>query len=295
MLQESISNLSTTKKWLLGILCLFSGVAPLTARWIHDDSTKVIYGVVLVGFFLIATILIKKSLHLRQFWELSFAFFIFALIQVLNNTLPGYIRNNFLHQNPVAGNPLASTVSGTLAIQFIETLIAIIPIILLTKLSGRKLNTIYLQKGKIGKWFVFSIIAFFVFYILSFRISSHHLFPIHGTMTLSRYLMLTPALFLMVLSNGFQEELLFRGLFLQEYKRFFRFRNANILQAVIFTVAHIGVTYTPLSLVFLFAFVFPIGLFTGYLMNKTKSVIAPVIFHAGADIPIYLAFLTFVS
>lgn len=48
-------------------------------------------------------------------------------------------------------------------------------------------------------------------------------------------------------------------------------------------------------LLFLIVFVFPLGLFGGYLMRKTDSVLAPAIFHAGADIPIYLSFLTFVT
>jgi membrane protease YdiL (CAAX protease family) len=41
--------------------------------------------------------------------------------------------------------------------------------------------------------------------------------------------------------------------------------------------------------------VFPLGLITGYLMRTTRGILASMIFHAGTDIPIYLAFLSFVS
>jgi membrane protease YdiL (CAAX protease family) len=41
--------------------------------------------------------------------------------------------------------------------------------------------------------------------------------------------------------------------------------------------------------------VFPLGLITGYLMRTTKGIVAPVILHAGTDIPIYIAFLSYVS
>ena len=70
---------------------------------------------------------------------------------------------------------------------------------------------------------------------------------------------------------------------------------ANILQALVFAYAHAGVNYTPDALVFILLAVFPLGLFAGYLMRHSNGVVAPAIFHAGLDIPIYLAFLTFVS
>jgi membrane protease YdiL (CAAX protease family) len=63
----------------------------------------------------------------------------------------------------------------------------------------------------------------------------------------------------------------------------------------VFTVAHVGISYTPNALLFLVVFVFPLGLFGGYLMRRTDSALAPVIFHAGADLPIYLSFLSFVT
>jgi len=106
---------------------------------------------------------------------------------------------------------------------------------------------------------------------------------------------LTPALLILVISNGFQEEFLFRGLFLQRYNAFFGAYVSNILQALVFAFAHAGVTYTPNALVFILVSVFPLGLIAGYLMRSSNGVIAPAIFHAGVDIPIYLAFLTYVS
>jgi membrane protease YdiL (CAAX protease family) len=99
----------------------------------------------------------------------------------------------------------------------------------------------------------------------------------------------------MVLSNGFQEEFLFRGLFLQKYDWLFGARVANVLQALIFAIAHAGVTYTPVALLFIVLIIFPTGLVAGYLMRATHGVIAPAIFHAGVDIPLYLAFLAYVS
>ena len=97
------------------------------------------------------------------------------------------------------------------------------------------------------------------------------------------------------LSNGLQEEVLFRGLFLRKYGAVFGRAGANVLQALVFTLAHAGVGYTPFLLVFAVVFIFPLGLFGGWLMRKTGSVWAPSIFHGGLDLAIYMAFLTSVA
>jgi len=98
-----------------------------------------------------------------------------------------------------------------------------------------------------------------------------------------------------VISNGFQEEFLFRALFLQRYGIFLGAYLANVVQALVFAFAHLGVTYTPSAVVFTLVAVFPLGLIAGYLMRSSNGVVAPALFHAGLDIPIYLAFLTYVS
>jgi membrane protease YdiL (CAAX protease family) len=121
------------------------------------------------------------------------------------------------------------------------------------------------------------------------------LLPENGTLTLGRFLALTPALLLVSLSNGFEEEFLFRGLFLQKYEVFFGARIANVLQALVFVAAHVGVTYTPNFLLFSVLLIFPLGLFGGYLMRRTNSVITPGIFHGALDMGIYLAFLSYAS
>jgi len=55
------------------------------------------------------------------------------------------------------------------------------------------------------------------------------------------------------------------------------------------------VSYSANTFVFILVAVFPLGLIGGFLMRRSNGVVAPALFHAGVDIPIYLAFLTFVS
>jgi membrane protease YdiL (CAAX protease family) len=67
-----------------------------------------------------------------------------------------------------------------------------------------------------------------------------------------------------------------------------------VLAGVIFTSFHVQVQYSASILPFL-AYAFVIALILGWLMQRTKSIVAPAIFHAGTDIPIFLVYLSYAS
>jgi len=301
MTDEQRPHLDIREKSILAILCLCAGVAPLASRWITGDVARITYGLLIAAAYLAFTLYARKASSLRQFWQLSFAFFILAFVQVLNNSILGFVGTYILHDPPNPGNPLASTVFGTVVVQLLGTFVAIVPVIVFTMVSGADLGSIYVRTGKLGGWLVFAIIFFVAIYLFTATIPLRpgspvqRLFPTNAAMTLNRFLALTPALLAVAISNGFEEEFLFRGLFLQKYNSFFDARVSNVLQAVVFSIAHVGVTYTPVALLFIVVVVFPLGLITGSLMRATNGVIAPAIFHAGLDIAIYLAFLSYVS
>lgn len=283
-------------RWMLAVSCLAAGIACLAGRWIPGGVTvRVAYGLLVAAILLGVALLPSPRWSAHRPRSLPFAFFIFAVVQVLNNSVPAYVASSVLLQAPVPGNPLASTVSGTVWIQLLDTALAAIPIVVLTRAVGQDLGTIYLRPGVLGRGLVIAIVVFVLCYLAAGTGMSDRLFPVREAISLHRFLALTPALLVLSLSNGFQEELLFRGLFLQKYLAVFGKHSANLLQAVIFTIAHAGITYTPATLLFLIVVVFPLGLITGYLMRTTRGMLAPVILHAGTDIPIYLAFLSFVS
>jgi membrane protease YdiL (CAAX protease family) len=78
------------------------------------------------------------------------------------------------------------------------------------------------------------------------------------------------------------EELLFRGLFLRKFSRFIGPYRANVITAVVFALAHLKVEFTP----FLPGFIilaFLLGLLFGWIMQRTDSILAPALLHAGID------------
>ncbi len=289
-------HLEVGQQLILAIVCLCAGIVPF-ARWIPGDYTRIVYTAVLLAFALFA----RNRASLRNYWELSFAFFILGLVAVLDSFVNGYVGTSILHDAPNGGDPLASTVLGTTVIQLLDSLSAIVPIVVLTRFSGSDLGSIYVRKGVLGRWFVFAVVFFVLFYFflasLPLRPDSpaQRVLPQSGTLTLGRFLVLTPALLVVSFSNAFEEEFLFRGLFLQKYGVFFGPRIANVLQAIVFASAHVGVTYTPNFLLFVVLLIVPLGLFGGYLMRATNSVITPGIFHGALDMGIYLAFLSYAT
>lgn len=293
-------QLNFSYRAILGILCIAAGIAAFAATWISSDpAIRIAYGFVLSAVYLVITLVVRRVSALQPFWELSFAFFILAFSRWLN-TLVGFAGTAVLHDPPNAGDPLASTISGTVIIQLLATLVAIAPVILSTVMTGRGRASVYATRGTFGRWFLFAVVFFVVFYVvlatLPLRPGSpaNQVFPTNGPLTVARFVGLTPALVVVSLSNGFEEEFLSRGLFLQKYETFFSVRTSNVLQAIVFSIAHVGVTYTPVLLVFLIG-VFLLALFAGFLMRRTSSVLTPAIFHGALDMGIYIAFLTYAT
>jgi uncharacterized protein len=293
---SSADVLSHGKRRALALLCLAGGIAPLVARSIANQALEISYGIGVAVVLLTITVLVRRSSTATVSWQLPYVLFIFAFVQVLNNSVPAFVLTNVLRENALDGDPLAASVVGTVVIQLVEALIAIVPILVLIRVAGLSLGSIYWRMGRFGRAHALAIVAFVGLYLLiGLSPTAHRFLPINGTMTVGRYLALSPALLIMVISNGFEEELLFRGLFLQRYSVFFGVWGANVLQALVFAFAHIGVAYTSDALLFILLAVFPLGLVAGYLMRRSDGVVAPAILHAGLDIPIYLAFLTFAS
>lgn len=98
---------------------------------------------------------------------------------------------------------------------------------------------------------------------------------------------LIPWILLFVVSNGFMEELVFRGLFLGRYEPLLGKWLAIVSTALAFTLAHMQVTYTADLLGFLLV-LFGLSIAWGWLMQKTGSLWGSALFHAGADLLIIL-------
>jgi membrane protease YdiL (CAAX protease family) len=284
------------QKSVAALACVGAGSLPVASRDLSGGAAQIGGSGLLAVMFLTVALIARRSGTYRRYWEVPLAFSALAFFVLLDGTIPPFVGAHILHDTPVPGNPLASTVRGSIVIQLVETAITVSLVLLAVRISGGKLPSGYLRTGRFGRAYVVGIAGFVAFYLLTARVLSNTYFiPVNGTVTLSRYLSMTPALLVVVASNGFTEELLFRGLLMSKLNLLFGPILSTAVQALIFAFWHIGVTYTPLLLVFLVLAVFPLGLTAGYLTRSSNGIVAPSVFHAGADIPIYAAFLSYVS
>jgi membrane protease YdiL (CAAX protease family) len=286
---------SLASRSILVIFCLAAGL-----------SYRVIVGVVpasliqagilavLAALLLLIAVLAKRSPNLGKYWEIPFAFFVFTIAGIAGDQ-GGFLQQTFvhqvLHQTPSANNPIGSTITGSVLAQLVSTACLVIPILLLTKISGNELKSIFIN-WPVNRWPVLvGIIGFLVFYFYTASGRAERFFP-GLAVTPGHFIALTPALIVLVLCNGLREELWFRGLFLKKYGKFLGPFASNFLSAFIFASFHVQVQYTPALLPFLII-TLVLGLLLGYLMQKSGSLIASAIFHAGSDIPIFLVYLSY--
>jgi membrane protease YdiL (CAAX protease family) len=254
------------------VFIVLSNYVPLLPREV-DPYVRV--GVTLV--LLAAALLARRSTSLHAYWPLLFAFFIACFATSLDLYTSYWmldsIRADF--ETPAA-NALMKVKNGALIIA---------TILLLTRLSGGTMGLVYVQKGNLRRGLSIGFIAFGIAAAISVPLA--RLMFYGSNLGLARILPWIPWLLIFVLANAAFEELLFRGLFLRKLEPFFGPWASNIVIAILFTLSHTGVRYTPDVLMFL-ASLPPLALAWGYIMQKTDSLWGSVLFHAGMDLPIIL-------
>ena len=153
-------------------------------------------------------------------------------------------------------------------------------------IGGYKLKSIYLTKGRLIPGLIIGIIAFILFGYLAINNPQAKMEP--GFLR-NNYLWIL----VFVFANSFMEELLFRGIFLEKLNRYFKPVWSIVLTSICFAAPHLTVNYSPNVLLFS-GIVFVLGMMCGYSMHYTRSIIAPMLIHAGADlmiiIPVFAAY-----
>jgi membrane protease YdiL (CAAX protease family) len=174
-----------------------------------------------------------------------------------------------------------TTPVGVSLAKVIQASLIVAGVLLLTRLSGQTLASLYLRKGRLMLGLGVGLIGALALAALASRQ------PSFMALDTAKRLSLLPWMLLFVTSNAFMEELLFRGLFLGRYEALIGKWPAILSTALAFTLAHMQVTYAPQMMVFLSA-LFVLAIAWGWLMHKTNSLWGSVLFHAGADLLIVL-------
>ena len=248
-------------------------VGPL--QWYNipiPDDLRVAYKVAVPLVSLLLAVYTRRSSRLNRYWQVFFAFFVGGAAFLLE-----WLVFQFLSY-PV-------TVETLVLEKVLMVLLIIVPIIVLTRLSGGDLGSIYVKGGKLGVGLLVGLALFILFAIVSPVLAA----SMFGAKDVgSKVIGWAPLIIVWVLSNGLLEESMYRGLFLKKYEALLGPRIANVLQAVVFCTIHLSVAYTPEPYLFV-ALTFFLGLAWGYVAQRTDSLLGSVLFHAGTDIPIILS------
>ena len=166
-----------------------------------------------------------------------------------------------------------------------STLMVAMTILLLTRLLGGDMASLYLKKGNLLLGLAIGVLTF-AFFTATAIPTAEKAF-LGRDLSMARVIPLIPWVLIFVLANGFNEELLFRGLYFQKIEPFFGRFLTNVLVTLVFAVSHAGVRYTPDVVGFLVVLL-PLSLALGYTMQKTDSIWGSVLFHAGLDVPVVI-------
>ncbi|MCK4409731.1 MAG: CPBP family intramembrane metalloprotease [Candidatus Eisenbacteria sp.] len=163
-----------------------------------------------------------------------------------------------------------------------SVILTVAVILILMKAGGYGRRTMFLRRGRLGLGLLIGVPSFLVLTALAVMQATDS-----GTTT-ETLLRMAPWVLIFVFTNAFMEEFLFRGIFLRKLEPYLGRWQSNLLVAIAFTAAHMQVGYTD-DLPFFLATLFVLALVWGYVMQKTESLLAPVLFHAGADMLIMTA------
>ena len=172
------------------------------------------------------------------------------------------------------------TPKGIALVKLSDSLIISAVVIASFIIAGYKLKDIYITSGKLLPGLLIGVGSFLALGFLAIKNPEQ---PISTEFIKTNLAWLL----IFVLVNGFMEELIFRGIFLKQLNNFFKPAWSVVLTAVVFGAAHLQVTYTP-DVLFFAGITLVLGLIWGFLIHYTKSLLASVLFHAGADLLIIM-------
>jgi len=244
----------------------FTGMIPAKVRIISKLS--------LITAFLASAVLLYRSRRLDKYWKVFFAFFTGSTAIFLG-----------LHSSKLGlriFNLEINTLNGITLSKLLEDLVIIFIIIALIKISRDDMDSVYISKGNLKLGLIIGLVTFLGLFLLSALITTQNI-------SFSKFISLIPSILIIALADGFMEELLFRGLFLKRFEPFVGAGLSNLLTALIYSLVHLQVTFTPNLPIFLIA-TFLFGLLWGYITQKMGSIWASALFHAGVDTLIMIDF-----
>jgi membrane protease YdiL (CAAX protease family) len=250
---------------------------------LFSTNGNMVYSASLSVVFLVAALLFKRSGKLNNYWLIAYAFFIASFVNLVT-ILFGPYDSAFLKFFGAG----SGTNQGAALSKLYETLMAVIPIIVLTWISGANLGSLFIKKGNQNYKWGLGIGALVLFNFLTSALiffGTGYEVPKLGSAILWG---LAFSIF-----NSLLEELWVRGLFLKKLVPLIGAAGAVLLTSIHFASLHfLAVAYMSAAVVPIFVVnTFTMGLACSILMLKTDSLWGAFLIHAAADVFLFIAML----
>jgi len=246
------------------------------------------WGLTLV--LLALALILRRSETLQKYWKITYALFVASFANALNLYLGNFLGNIL---------PAPGSIAEMLAVDKVSQSIPIVlSIILLTRLAGDSLGSIFLQKGNLWLGLRFGLISFGIFAALfvflailqSSGPASQGLFASGMSLDILRAAL--PWMLVFCFTNAFMEELWFRGVFLGKLTPLLGWAASIVATALVFGLTHTAATYvTPAQSLLFGVIVISLGVVNGWVMLKTDSIWGSVLLHAGYDLLVIIPVL----
>lgn len=241
------------------------------------------------GLFKIATSVIFLGLasisgrfeKVKPYRKILYAFFVASFVNVITWYFAVLVRDDLFALLGIS----ISTIPGMTAAKFSETLLAVGTILVLVKISGDDLGSVYIKRGNLTWAIRIGILALLNLTATAFIITSVM------EQDIASIIPNLPWFLVFAIANGFMEELWFRGLFLGRLQPFLGESGAVWMTSIWFGVLHIMAVYVSGVAALIFGVVtFTLGFAFALLMQKTKTIWGASLFHAAADLHWFIAF-----
>jgi membrane protease YdiL (CAAX protease family) len=248
---------------------------------IFPTNKNLTYNVIVSVVFLIVALTLRAIKNWSKYWQIAFAFFIasvvFPVTLVFSDWTDSVLR--WFKETTISSQGIAIA-------KLSEMILVVVPILVLNKLSGADLESIYLKRGNLKMGLGFGAIIFFNL------VTSAFLFFAERFTGIDRLVAATLWGLVFSFANGFMEELWLRGLFLRRFEPVLGVSGSVLLTSIVFGLMHGGAVYLmPAALPFMVVNTFTLGLACGYLMMKSDSIWGAVLIHAAADFFLFIAML----
>lgn len=165
-------------------------------------------------------------------------------------------------------------------------LLKVVPILVLVKLSGADMASIFIKRGNLKLGLGIGALVFFFLTPASF------MFAAQRFTSLDTLIAAVVWGLIFSIANSFMEELWLRGIFLKRFALVLGINASVWLTSIIFALMHgFAFYFDPVALIFFVVNTLALGLACGYLMVKSDNIWGAVVIHAASDFFLFVAVL----